>query len=95
LLIVFDGDVLFELPPLLPNAYGSSKMHGMDRKNNGHAWCKVITTNIKNSFGLTFKKIHCLGHLCCVQDDCDNFVHSAFYNETFWCGESVHILVIG
>jgi hypothetical protein len=45
--IVFDGDVLFELLPLFPNVHGSSKMHGMDRKNNGHIWCKVITTNIK------------------------------------------------
>jgi hypothetical protein len=29
---VFDGDVLFELPPLLPNAHSSSKMQGMDRR---------------------------------------------------------------
>jgi hypothetical protein len=67
--IVFDGDVLFELSPLLLNAHGSSKMQGMDRKNDGHAWCKVITTNIENNFGLSFKKIRCLGHLHCVQDD--------------------------
>jgi hypothetical protein len=63
---IFGGDVLFELSPLLPNANNSSKMQGMDKKNDGHAWCKVITTNIKNSFGPSFRKIHCLGHLHCV-----------------------------
>jgi hypothetical protein len=60
---LFDGDALFELLPLLPKVHGSSKMQGMDRKNDGDAWCKVITTNIKNSFGLNFRKIHYLGHL--------------------------------
>jgi hypothetical protein len=94
LLIVFYGDVLFELLPLL-NAHGSSEMQGMDRKNDGHAWCKVIATNIKNNFGLNFKKTCCLGHLCCVEDDCENFVRSASHNGIFWCDENIHILVIG
>jgi hypothetical protein len=28
-------------------------MQGMDKKYDGHAWCKVITTNIKKKLGLT------------------------------------------
>jgi len=92
---IFDGDVLFELLPLFPNVHDFSKMQGMDKKNDGHAWCKVITTNIKNSFGLNFRKMFCLGNFYCVQDDCENFVHSIFRNETFWCNESVHIPIIG
>jgi hypothetical protein len=35
---IFDGDVLFELPPLLLNAHNFSKMQGMDKKNDGHVW---------------------------------------------------------
>jgi hypothetical protein len=35
--ITFDGDVLFELPSLLPNAHNLSQMQGMDKKYNGHA----------------------------------------------------------
>jgi hypothetical protein len=70
-------------------------MQGMDRKYDGHAWCKLVTTNIKNSFGFTFRKARCLGQLWCVQDDCENFVHYAFHNEAFKCGECVHIVVIG
>jgi hypothetical protein len=67
---------LFELPPLLLNAHNFSKMQGMDKKNDGHVWWKVITTNIKNSFGLSFQKTHYLGHLHCVRVDCGNFMHS-------------------
>jgi hypothetical protein len=43
--------------------HSSSHMQGMDRKYNGHTWSKVITTNIKNMFGLSFRKVWCLGHL--------------------------------
>jgi hypothetical protein len=50
--ITFDGDVLFELPSLLPNAHNLSQMQGMDKTYGGHVWCKLITMNIKNSFGL-------------------------------------------
>jgi hypothetical protein len=90
LLITFDGDVLFKLPSLLPNAHNLSQMQGMDRKYSGHAWCKLITTNIKNSLeGLL------LGALVCVQDDCEKFVHSGSCNEISWCGECIHIPIVG
>jgi hypothetical protein len=61
----FDGDVLFELPLVnnLDGHYG--QMQGMDKKYDGHFWCKVKTTNIKNDFNLTFCNIKCLGHLEC------------------------------
>jgi hypothetical protein len=66
LLITFDGDVLFELPPIYLNVHNPSQMQGMDKKYNGHAWNKLVTTNIKNLFGLSFRVAHCLGHLWCV-----------------------------
>jgi hypothetical protein len=68
-------------------------MQGTDKKYDGHAWCKVITTNIKKKFGFNFKKTRCLGHLRCVQDNCENFVHIASHNEMFWFSECTHILV--
>ncbi len=64
-----------------PTLHRFSQMQGMDRKYHGHAWCKAITTTIKNNFG--FRKACCLGHLHCVQDDCENFVHPSFCNEIF------------
>ncbi len=36
-----------------------------------------------------------MGHLHCVQDDYENFVHPSFHNEIFWCGDCSDILVIG
>jgi hypothetical protein len=31
------------------------KLQGMDRKFDDHVWCKLQTSNIKNSFGLGFQ----------------------------------------
>ncbi len=59
------------------------QMQGMDRKYDGHPWCKVITTNIKNNFGLSFQKAHCLGHLRCLHNDYENFMHIGSRNEIF------------
>ncbi len=50
----FDGDVLFELPPIYKPMGVSKHVQGMDRKYDGHIWCKVKMTNIKNSFGSGF-----------------------------------------
>jgi hypothetical protein len=55
----------------------------------------VITTNINNSFGLSFKKARCLGHLRCLANECEKFVRIIFRNEIFWCGECTHIPVMG
>jgi hypothetical protein len=63
LLIIFDGDILFELLLILSTAHNPSQMQGMDKKYDGHAWCKLVTTNIKNSFRFSFRKACCLGHL--------------------------------
>jgi len=60
-----------------------SQMQGMDRKYDGHVWCRVITTNIKNNFGVNFKKACCLGHLRCLYDDYENFVRIGSCNEIF------------
>jgi hypothetical protein len=37
--------------------------HGMDKKDDGHAWIITKTTNIKIDLDLVFKQSHCLGHL--------------------------------
>ncbi len=49
----------------------------------------------KFNFELSFMKVQCLDHLHCVWDDSEHFVHFAFHNEFFWCGECTHVLVIG
>jgi hypothetical protein len=64
--ITFDGDVLFELLSMLSTIHNPSKMQGKNKKYDGHAWCKLVTTNIKNPFRFSFRKACCLGHLWCV-----------------------------
>jgi hypothetical protein len=63
----FNGD-LFELPPLHHSLGHSDQLQGMDKKYNGHTWCKLWTSKIKNVFGLGFRTKKCLGHLCCQND---------------------------
>ncbi len=65
LLIAFN-DILFELLPIFFTVHNLSQMQGMDKKYDGHAWCKLVTMNIKKSFGFSFRKARCLGHLRCV-----------------------------
>jgi len=93
--IAFNGDIFFELLPILSTIHNLSQMQVMDEKYDNHAWCKLVTTNIKKMFGLSFRKVHCLGHLQCVQDDCENFVRSTSRNEMFWCNECAHIPILG
>jgi hypothetical protein len=60
----FNGEILFELP-LVRHLLGHSRqLQGMDIKYGGHVWCKLQTINIKNLFGLSFRMMKCLRHLC-------------------------------
>jgi hypothetical protein len=69
----FDGDVLFELPPVDTSALHtlSKSMQGMDKHHDGHAWTKTVTSNIKNHMDLTFRTSTCAGHLRCGNQDCE------------------------
>jgi hypothetical protein len=58
----YNGDVVFELPPSRVSASTSKNtMDGMDKRFDGHTWCRTITSNIHNSQGLTFRKSLCVG----------------------------------
>ena len=60
----FNGDVLFELPAV--DKSGSfHMMHGMDKRHDGHAWTKTVTSYIKSDVSLTFCTSTCIGHLRC------------------------------
>lgn len=97
---MFDGDVMFELPP--PGKYASQSqaklLYGMDKRHDGHAWTRTITSNIKNDMGLTFRMSSCLGHLQCTNTTCDYLsrVHrSSQANETEWDGISLFTFGVG
>jgi hypothetical protein len=50
----FNGFVLFELPPV-DTSGPFHMMHGMDKRHDGHAWTKTVTSNIKSDMSLTFR----------------------------------------
>jgi hypothetical protein len=84
----FNGNVLFELPPV--DKSGSfHMMHGMDKRHDGHAWTKTKTSNIKTDVKLTFRKATCLGHLRCENRECKytTRIHrTSQINEREWDG---------
>lgn len=89
----FDGDIIFEFPPLGCHARQTvaKQLRGMDKRFDGHAWTRTITSNISNDFGLTFRTSSCLGHLRCDNVDCEFLtrVHRTTpINETEWEGNS-------
>jgi hypothetical protein len=97
---LFNGDVLFEFPPvdtsdLQPNA---KLMHGMDKRHDGHAWTKTVTSHIKSDMSLTFRTSTCVGHLRCENQDCEytTCIHrTSPVNELEWDGFTVTTIPVG
>ena len=87
----FGGDVIFELPPCGPSssATGARNLEGMDKRYDGHSWCKLVTTNIHNSDNLKFRKSYCAGHLVCENANCEYLKRASKKNEIEWSGNTV------
>ena len=89
--LVFNGDVIFELPPCGPSssASGVKNLEGMNKRYDGHPWCKLVTTNIHNSDNLKFCKSYCASHLVCENENCEYLKRASKQNETEWSGYTV------
>ena len=81
----FNGDRVFELPPLtVVKEGGLSRLDGMDRKRDGHVWMETATTNIFDPSGaLSFKYVKCLGHLHCDNIDRCCLMENGSVNELY------------
>ena len=88
---LFDKDVIFELPPYGPSSStsGTRNLEGMDKRYDGHPWCKLVTTNIHNSDNLKFRKSYCAGHLVCENSQCEYLKRASKKNEVEWSGYTV------
>jgi hypothetical protein len=100
LLPTFNRDVLFELPvvDMLGLQMHAKLMHGMDKRHDGHAWTKTVTSHIKNDMNLTFCTSTCLGHLRCENRDCEYTSHihrTSPVNELEWDGFTVTTIPVG
>ena len=93
----FNGDVLFELPAI--DKSGSfHMMHGMDKRHDGHAWTKTVTSNIKSDVSLTFRTSTCIGHLRCENQECEYITrihHTSSVNKREWNGFTVTTIPVG
>lgn len=70
----------------------------LDKRFDGHAWCRIKTSNIANDFGLTFCSSCCAGHLCCNNMGCDYLIRSnrpRDVNETEWKGCTASLFSVG
>jgi hypothetical protein len=86
---MYNGDVIFELPPSRVSASTSKNtMDGMDKRFDGHTWCRTITSNIHNSQGLIFRKSLCVDQLICNNQNCDLLSRYSKRNETKWFGRT-------
>jgi hypothetical protein len=93
----FNGDVFFELPPV-DTSGPFHMMHGMDKRHDGHAWTKTLTSNIKSDMSLTFRTSTCIGHLRCENQDCEYTSHihrTSKVNEREWDGFTVTTIPVG
>ena len=93
----FNGDVLFVLP-LVDKSGSFHMMHGMDKRHDGHAWTKTVTSNIKSDVNLTFRTSSCIGHLRCENQECEytTCIHRNFLvNELEWDGFTLTSFLIG
>ena len=67
-------------------------MHGMDKRHDGHAWIKTVTSNIKSDVRLTFHTSTCIGHLRCENHECEYTIRihrTSSVNERDWDGFTV------
>ena len=93
----FNGDVPFELPPI-DTSGPFYMMHGMNKRHDGHAWTKTVTSNIKNDMSLTFYTSTCIGHLRCENQDCEytSRIHcTSPVNEQEWNGFTMMTIPVG
>ena len=93
----FNGDVLFVLSPI--DKLGPfHMMHGMDKRHDGYAWTKTVTSNIKSDVNLTFRTSSCIGHLRCENQECEytTCIHRNFpVNQLEWDGFTLTSFPVG
>jgi hypothetical protein len=93
----FNGDVLFELPPV-DTSGPFHMMHGMDKHHDSHAWIKTVTSNIKSDMSLTFRTSTYIGHLRCENQNCEytSRIHrTSLVNEQEWDGLTMTTIPVG
>ena len=96
----YNGDVVFEFPPLGHHGHNTKAklLRGMDRRYDGHVWSYTIKSNIQNALKLLFCTSYCLGHLRCNNHACEYLQRdhrTSKVNETKWEGLFEKLFEVG
>jgi hypothetical protein len=76
----------------------AKSMNGMDKRHDGHAWTKTITSYIKNDMNLTFRTSICVGYFYCKNQNCKYIgrIHcTSLVNKILWNGFTSTPFAIG
>ena len=61
---------------------------------DGHGWIETATTNLSDPNGqLAFRYVKCLGHLRCGNLSCPHIECTGEYNEKYWEGSTLEVLI--
>ncbi|KAL3693030.1 hypothetical protein R1sor_006681 [Riccia sorocarpa] len=97
LLDAYDGNVIFELPPVSPDelAKKGGMLAGMDRSNDCWLWTRCVTTSAQiggKKTNYSVNRIRCVGSLKCVNDLCPFLLKEGTPNQIDW-PDKVHCIV--
>lgn len=86
----YNGDTIFELPPVDSLPKRGAGLRYMDRDNDCYRWTCLISTsaNIRRKSLYQFLKVRCAGSITCGNNSCPRFKSSQERNQTSWAGKS-------
>jgi hypothetical protein len=87
----YNGDIVFELPPIGDDAKRGDRVQCMERAKDYYYWTRIVLTsanvptyNLKNVWQL--RKMACTGALECKNDRCDYYSRHGLQNASAWMG---------
>lgn len=84
----YNGDCVFELPPIKTWGLRGAGLSGMDRENDCYSWTRLVTTsgNILKKKLFQVQKAVCMGVLECRNVTCAYLKENGMKNTTGWVG---------
>lgn len=86
----YNGNIVFEFPPLSTFQGRGHFLQGMDRENDCYAWTRIVSTSarIHPSNQYTVGKVHCTGALECPNPRCVHVLNKGIRNGFSWIGRT-------
>lgn len=71
----YNGDIIFELPPVTSIPKRGAGLKYMDHDNDSYRWTRLMSTcaNIHPKNMYQFGKVRCFGSITCLNDSCSAY----------------------